>query len=543
MTSFGWIFNLAFPGSFRASETGRSLFEIVEGWLMALSLLCVFGIFNFTESNPGKEWTGFPYRLFTLPVSTLRLVTLPVALGVLGVGGVFAVWTNLVFTHGEIGERRWFAFVLAVFMMVYQAVLWSLAGFRIGRIVVLGLTGPLFVLIACLPFTKGTSLIWFSEKFWTGVLAGMALAAFGGAWLFVSRQRCGGGRRRHWFKLLVERIADALPRRKGIFRSPAAAQFWYEWRRSGVLLPACIGLLLALFIGPLSWYLRHEAAGTIWILAWTLALPLVLALPLGKGFSKADFWSKDLSLPAFVAVRPLATGEMVVIKMKVAALSAIISWLLVAAFLSLWLPLWANLEPLTMLRIGFWMAYGHSLAPQYVIAALFFIASMLLTWKFLVSGLWIGLSGNRKLYVASAAAYCGVPLLVLVGVTLCVNRDEAVRAWIRDDPNRLLSCFLWIAVFGVVAKFWIAAASWRAIGSGRTRRYVLLWCGATLALIALGTLMWAHGLLDLTLVGLMDFLPLDVVRLQSLMILVALLVIPFARLGLAPPALTKNRHG
>src|ERR1700748_691798 len=103
---------------------------------------------------------------------------------------------------------------------------------------------------------------------------------------------------------------------------------------------------------------------------------MILAFPLGKGFSKADFWSNDLSLPASVSVRPLANGEIIVIKMKVAALSAGISWLLVLIFLSLWIPLWADLAPLMILRIGPWMAYGHSMWPEQVISALFIAASM-----------------------------------------------------------------------------------------------------------------------------------------------------------------------
>src|SRR6185436_1576660 len=187
------------------------------------------------------------------------------------------------------------------------------------------------------------------------LLSGLAVVAFAFAWVCIAHQRCGGGQRRSWLRYLIERIADALPGRRKDFRSAASAQLWYEWRRAGLLLPSCIGALLVLIIGPLSWLLRNDAGSAVWILAWTLAMPMILALPLGKGFSKADFWSKDLSLPAFVAVRPLATGELVVTKMKVAALSAGISWLLVLVFLSLWLPLWANLAPLMMVRVGFWM--------------------------------------------------------------------------------------------------------------------------------------------------------------------------------------------
>jgi hypothetical protein len=168
---------------------------------------------------------------------------------------------------------------------------------------------------------------------------------------------------------------------------------------------------------------------------------------------------------------------------------------------------------------------------------------MFLTWKFLVGGLWIGLSGNRKFFIASAAAYCLVLLLGMIGFTILLNHDQAVREWVREDPNRLLSYFEWIGVLAVIAKLWMAAFSWRSITPERVRKYLLIWFSGTLGLITLALLLWAGGTLSLTLMAFLDFLPLDVDRLRSLLILVALLVIPFARLGFAPSALARNRHG
>jgi len=40
---------------------------------MTASFLFLMGIFNHTE-NSSKEWSGFPYRHFILPVATWRLV-------------------------------------------------------------------------------------------------------------------------------------------------------------------------------------------------------------------------------------------------------------------------------------------------------------------------------------------------------------------------------------------------------------------------------------------------------------------------------------
>ena len=540
---FGWIFSRSMPDSDREVESRRDWIGVVLGLLMAGSLLCVFGIFNFTESSPGRDWSGFPYRLFVLPVSTGTLVLVPVALGLLCLEIVYSIWAGLIFTRGEIVDPWWFAGLLGSYLVFYQSVLWCLAGVRITRIILLGITGPLFILIAWLPFAEGILPVWVSKGFLGVALLAWALIAFGCAWYCVCRQRCGGGRRRNWLRVLADQAIDSLPRRRGDFKSPADAQLWLEWRRSGTLLPACLGALLVLFIGPLSWCFRADAEVSLWILAWTLAAPLILALPLGKQFSKPDFWSKDLSVPAFVAIRPLASGEMVVCKLKVAALSSILSWLLVLAFLSLWLPGWANLDSLGMIRVGFWMAYGHSVYPQYAMAALSIVAGAFFTWKFLVGGLWIGLSGRWNWFMGSAAAYCLVFLMALITVSILIHHDAAVRRWVREDPDRLLGGIEWIAAAAVVAKTWMAARFWRGVSPTRVCKYLLSWLAGTLCLLTLAVLLWADGLFDLLLIGVPDFLPLDAIRLRNLMILLVLLAIPFARLGLAPASLARNRHG
>jgi hypothetical protein len=61
----------------------------------------------------------------------------------------------------------------------------------------------------------------------------------------------------------------------------------------------------------------------------------------------------------------------------------------------------------------------------------------------------------------------------------------------------------------------------------------VLWLGGAVCLIALAILLWS---------GIRHVLPADASRLGNVLILAALLVIPFARLGLAPSFLERNRH-
>jgi pimeloyl-ACP methyl ester carboxylesterase len=302
-------------------------------------------------------------------------------------------------------------------------------------------------------------------------------------------------------------------------------------------LPACVAAAVMLIVLPISWVLRHDHAGTLWVLAWTIAMPMLLAVPIGKGFSKPDFWSRDLSLPSFVAVRPFATGDVLVTKLKVAAVSASAAWLVVLFFLVFWLPLWADLSDLTMIRVGFWMVY-HSIAPQYAIAALGLLAGLLLTWKFLVGGLWVGLSGSSRLFLGSGAAYCASGILAMVGLGILSNYADTHKHE-PPDWNRWLAVLQWIAASAVILKFLLAAFSWRSISRQKTRWYLLGWIFSCLALVVFGILLWADGMLA----SLLDECPMDATRLQCFLLLLSLLLIPLGRIGLGPQSLAKNRHG
>jgi hypothetical protein len=146
-----------------------------------------------------------------------------------------------------------------------------------------------------------------------------------------------------------------------------------------LVLPLLVGSLLAIVIAPLSWYVRNDGADSLRILVAILLMPLILALAIGKAFSRLDFWSSELSIPEFIAVRPLSTVDIIAVKIKVAAVTTVISWVLVLAFLAVWLPLWANLDSIAMLRGMLWQLHGHFVYPQYAIGVFGIIACMFLT--------------------------------------------------------------------------------------------------------------------------------------------------------------------
>lgn len=537
----GLVFKLALSDQVLGTEKGQDFFQMIESPLMVASVVFVLAIFNFTESSPEKNWSGFPYRLFVLPVPTLLLIALPVISGIAAMGLVCGFWLNFVLALPPL-RQAWTTLLIIAFMVLFQAVLWCLASFRTARLLVLGLAGPAYIFIAFLPSQQIWTSPWFSQKCLSFVLCGQILLLFGCSWLCVARQRCGGGRRTNWLRAAADWMLNLLPRRKTDFSSPASAQFWFEWRRAGMVLPLCVAGLLVFYLVPLSLHYKSSGVGTLQVLFWTLAAPVLLAAVVGKGFSKPDFWSNSLAYLPFNAVRPIASGDIIVVKMKVAALSAAISWALTLLFLILWLPGWADLESLNTIRVGFYMAYDHTVVWQYFIAALIIAASALSTWKCLVAGLGAGLSGSWKRYLALPLGGGLLIALGLVALAVMLNHDTAVRAWYRADPDRPLSWMEDLLALGIIAKFFLAARAWRDISPRRVRNYLLFWLGATCCLVALVMLLWAHGLFNLMLISLFDFLPWDTRRLFGLLLLLALAAVPLARIGLAPSFLARNRH-
>ncbi len=506
------------------TEWGRaSVFKNFEPsyWLlMVCSIFLVFGIFHYAEFDRRKNWHGFPYRLFALPVPTWVLVACPMVLGVVCVELTYAAWARLVFAPVGRNVSFWPAAVLGVGLMCYQAIVWGLAGFRITRIVALALAGMVFMSVASLqlfvPFIQ-----WPAKQVWAASvfgLCGVAVGAFAGGCHLVERQRRGGGRGRGWLKAQVGRILDTAPRPHREFASPAQAQFWFEWRRVGMPLPACTTAALVMVFGPVSWFTRHDSNATLWTLGWALATPLILGGVIGKEAAcKADGGSADLSFPPFLAVRPMTSEDFVATKLKIAALSAALAWLAVLVFLSLWLPVWANLAQLRDLWDSGVAVRG--VASMGAILVLSVLAAVILTWRFMVDSLWVGLSGNLRWLVG----YGVLSTVALGGMVWC--GVFWVRHFDWKYTEQYVSGLGWALVLAVVSKLWLAVFTWRRNSPNRALQYVIFWACASGCFVALGLLVCPN-----------------LFWLKHLVILAALLPVPLARLGLAPLSLEKNRH-
>ncbi len=151
---------------------------------------------------------------------------------------------------------------------------------------------------------------------------------------------------------------------------------------------------------------------------------------------------------------------------------------------------------------------------------------MFLTWRFLVSRLWSGVSGRRAFFLASVMS---VVVAAIAGVALDADR---LPGWLLEDPARMAPV-VWIMAIAVIVKYWLAAHSWRRVSARYTRQYLLLWGAGTMCMALLAVLLWRVVRI---------YMALDIYRLQSLMVLLSLLAVPLARVGLAASSLGRNRH-
>ena len=491
-----------------------------------VAFLLLFAVFNYTESSDGRGIGRFPRRPFTLPVTSLRLVAVPVLAGITSIELLYLLWMEPL-SRGGSASAPFVAILLAALVVFYLWALWTLERAGSLRLVVLGVIAVAVFVVGLLPsFPPTPPPPWRSEVALAGLLAGLALIAFLLAWRHVARLRAGGARRGHRAESLFGWIAEASPTRRRLFATPAAAHFWFEWRCSGIVLPVLVGGVVVVVIAPMSWVMQRDGGDTLRLLLGALATPVVLALPVGAAFSKPTFWSEDLAVPAFVAVRPLGEDDLVATKVKVAAASVALSWLVLLTFVAVWLSLWANLDSLSQLAIQLWAFHGRSVTAVYGIAALVVVVGMLLTWRFLVSRLWSGLSGIRPMFVGSVIS---IVVLLIAGMVFDAGR---LPGWLLRDPARFAP-LAWIAAAAVIAKYWIAAYAWRGVSPHYSRVYLLIWLAGTASFLGLGAVVWGIARI---------YLPLDVDRLRSLVILLALLAVPIARVGLAPSSLARNRH-
>jgi hypothetical protein len=512
----------ALDGFIHESDGWRS-FSFVP---FTISLVFAMAFCNFTDRSHRNGLAGFPQHLFTLPVNTYYLVTCLMAFALISVMGNYLAWAKLVYEPLGIQLLiRWPLTLLAVAVVLYQAIIWCLSGFRLARVLVLSVSLSALVGVGTLPLFWSDALRSAIEGRLTMGLICLATIAYGVTVFTVAAQRRGGARGWAWADAVADLAAWATPGFRSPPKSADAALFWLEWRRSGLVLPAAVLLTLTLILGPILWMTGRGPDETVRAAAFLVILPMVFTLAVGKGMAKPDFWSLELALSPFLTARPIAVSQILAAKMKTAAASALVTWLLLLTIAPAWMFATCDVRNLRELWGQFQLVYSPS--AELAIPILLVITVILVTWNQLVGSIWMGYCGRPGVFYSSAALgeACLIALLMLVFWWAEHPRrfDDFAVVWASRVPWLLAACF--------AMKVWLAA--WAA--SHALRRKLISWQGIVRYL---GFWILATGLV-VTLAWLIS--P-RVLWLRNTLILTAVLTVPLVRIAAAPLTMAANRH-
>jgi hypothetical protein len=324
-----------------------------------------------------------------------------------------------------------------------------------------------------------------------------------------------------WRGVFARPTLTAVAGGRDDFPSPARAQAWFEWRQHGRSLPALVGLLLP-FELALLWLAKDAPAFVFEILFLALITPPFMAAFTAWTVSQPNPQVRDShGVPPFIATRPLTSAELIAAKLKMAMWSTLAAWLVVLLAMSLALE-WSGTWSVVAERVRRMNdAIGTPRAATVVLLILtgFIVA----TWKQLVQSLHIGLTGRE--WIVKGSVLLTLTFLILLGPMV---------EWIIDTPSaqRALWNALPLILAGLVG-LKMSAAAWIATRLDRSR---LLGARA----LVLGAACWVLAVLAVYGVLVWFFSTPFVARYQ--LALIAILVVPLARISAAPLALAWNRH-
>ncbi|MBI4540399.1 MAG: hypothetical protein HY704_12930 [Gemmatimonadetes bacterium] len=460
----------------------------------------------------------YPARAFTLPVTTAALAGWPMLYGTATLAGLwmattrFAVWPS----GGVDVPLLWPALFVAASLAWTQALMWLSYGLPGLRVIVSVLWLPTIYAVV---FTAVDRKV--PESLMVAALAPQVPLAYLCARFAVAVARRGDVPDWRAKFTRLGRIANVLPRRRDRFPSAARAQLWFEWRLQGRSLPVWVAILL-----PFELALLFVAGDAPSLVAYTLAgvlltPPLMAAFAAPRVRKSSPHVSDAYAMTPFLATRPVTSAALIAAKLKMAIRSTLAAWLLVLVAIPTALTL-SGTWPVVIERAR--QVSDAIGSPRAVaIGILGFSGLVTWTWKQLMQSLYVGLSGREWLVRLSTC----LTLTVLIFI-------EPIVHWIRESSDvriALWNAMPWILAALVSVK--MSAASWiapRLQSSGLLSDRALVtgaacWVAAVLALYAVLAWLVSGPLIP-----------------HYLLLLLAILGIPLARLSAAPLALAWNRH-
>jgi len=369
------------------------------------------------------------------------------------------------------------------------------------------------------------------------VAAGAAAASVTG----VARTRCGAATIRRPRSRTAAPPGPA-PMRYRPFSGPAATLLWGEWRKSGLNLPIAVATIYLVLtglglcgseLGPLELPFHGsllqidsgQAARTLLVTA--VLLLLWLGSMLGAGAGQRDPRDKDRTLSLYYATRPVTSAALVRAKLVSIGGSLAVCCAVLVGFLLPWSLLYSAHDavgsgPLLQILLR------HAVPVDLLRLALALLCLWLLLWKRATDGMVFDLAGRP--WISSTA----VPILtsafgiasLLIFVTYFQKHPERLIALATTWGPTVLAVALALKLAtGAAALLWLRRRA--QIDTPTAFRCALLWIAAAIALpLALRAAFPILSPLPLWEIG----------------AVVALNLLPLARISLAPIALAWNRH-
>ena len=518
-------------------EQGASR-EASENWGVAASSCFVLAYLHlliccgYFEVDAKTVQLSYPRRLFFKPLSTARLALMPMFFGGIIILSSFLIWTELVLRHWVDFTPSGLIWIYAVqlsFFWWIQALAWSFP-FPKGRLFVLTVMAIIHVLVWHMAQTRADAG---SGWHWP-ILVALILSAISLAWFGLKLMRRGKWESPSRISLFWTRRTDtAAQDHRQQFHSALAAQFWLEWRRQGLLLPAVSGGVACLFIAVA--FLFRKMSGTAgqsgdpemaaslitFFVLPTLALPLILSALVAPLMAWFDRFHSTGELPVFIAVRPMSNGGLVLAKLAMALATSALTWLVtVAACLCLMLPE----KGILFSRAGLITPFGPVGFMTGCVPVLLLL--VVWTWKNLVAGIGAGLTGRAWISAVFGVwmiyGLNFVPFLLVDTARTNVNFREMLLHWLTGILIACLATKIVVAITAFVLGLRRNAITARAVS-------------------------WMVGgwlVCGIFVVGYADHVcsAINQPGLRTWVALGGILVLPLADLAIAPLALAWNRH-
>lgn len=504
--------------------------QVASGaFLLLFALAVLLNGLIFSPADLGAKGSVFPSHMLVLPLRTRALVGWPMLYGAVLNCILWMLLANLVLIPAKIPLPLLLpaAILMAVTAWI-QAISWSPFTSPFVRIPVLLLAiFPTAALGSWRAFDPSSPHVYWLAT--AGSLAWM-LAAYGFGVIGLSRARKGNAWYWSGWRALSLRRAwlSGNLKSRPAFRSPAAAVFWFECRRSVPFLPVMFAMIVipvlveatlqalglhhseGLMLGPLG--VVPPAALLIGILVFSA---LVFSTLAGANMAKPDLWSKE-ELTSFFAVRPITTVQMVARKMKAAAVSAAIGWAMVVFVIAVWMILESSpLNPHKSLVRG-WLREASQ--KEIALAIVATISLWLLMWRAMAISMCTSMTGRKWISTALGFTF-----------TLAVFAIPSLIGWVMKDPERrehFVTYLPWMLAMLVLLKLMTAAV----IGLTLDRLGLL-----TRRDLARSAVLW------LIAAGLVLAIICFFTQWSWYTAAAAILMVPLARLGAAPLALHWNR--